>query len=175
MRFAYRPYPVDPSPSDPSPISYRPELRVQVRGTAGPSDGIPIWGILDPAAIDCILPYDTADRLHPTWYDDARSMQDFAGGLREVRYGRVTFQVQIGGRRVRWPAIVAFSRERRIALWGRCGFLNHFRVTFDGPGRHFTIRLRGSMQPGFKVDILPKGKGRPSKKGDVIAPEDQSP
>ena len=175
MRFAYRRYLVDPSPADPSPISYRPELLLGVRGTSGPTEGIPIWGILDTAAVDCILPYDAADRLHPTWCDGTRSLQDFAGGIREVKYGRVSFRVQIGGRRLRWPAIVAFSRERRIALWGRCGFLEHFRVTFDGPGRHFTIRLRDPIPPGFKVDTLPRGKRRPPKEGDVIAPEEQGP
>jgi hypothetical protein len=62
-----------------------------------------------------------------------------------------------------------------MALWGRCGFLDHFSVTFNGPKRHFTIRLRGSIPPGFKVDVLPRGKGRASERGDVIAPGDQSP
>ena len=49
MRFAYRPYPVDPSPSDPSPLSCRPELIVRVRGAIGPIDGVSLWGILDDA------------------------------------------------------------------------------------------------------------------------------
>ncbi len=65
MRFAYRPYDVDPSPADPARVSYRPDLLVLVGGAAGPTDGVPIWGILDPAAIDCILPHDAADRIKP--------------------------------------------------------------------------------------------------------------
>ena len=48
---------------------------------------------------------------------------------------------------VRWMSIVAFARDREdTALWGRCGFLDHFRVTFDGPGKHFTIRMSGPFR-----------------------------
>jgi hypothetical protein len=175
MRFAYRPYHVNPSPADPASVSYRPDLRVRVCGSGGPADGIPSWGVLDVAAIDCILPYEAADRIKPTWCGGMRAITDFAGGSRAVRYGRVHFQVQIGRQRVRWPAVVAFRRDLRDALWGRCGFLDHFSVTFNGPARHFIIRLRGSPAPGFEVDDIPRAKGRSSKHGDVVSPDDQSP
>jgi hypothetical protein len=175
MRFAYRPYPVDPSPADPSPVSYRPDLMVRVRGAAGPTDGIPLWGVLDTAAVDCILPYDAADRIKPIWCDEARSITDFAGGVREVQYGRVHFQAQIEGKRARWPAIVAFSRDRRIALWGRCGFLDHFSVTFNGPARFFITRLRDPMPTGFTVESLPRRRRSGSRGSDLITPADQEP
>jgi hypothetical protein len=175
MRFAYRPYDVDPSPADPAPVSYRPDLLVRVRGAGGPDDGVPIWGILDIGAIDCILPYEVAERIKPAWCGGMRTMADFAGGSRAVRYGRVHFQIQIGRKRIRWPSVVAFRQDLKDALWGRCGFLNHFSVTFNGPARHFIIRLRGVPPPGFRVDALPTARERSARRGHVISPDDQSP
>jgi hypothetical protein len=63
MRFAYRPYEIDPSPADPSPYGFRPELLVRVIGVRSPSHEVPVWGILDIAAVDCLLPYEVADRV----------------------------------------------------------------------------------------------------------------
>jgi hypothetical protein len=35
MRFAYRPYAIEPSPADPSEVSFRPELLVRMSGPRG--------------------------------------------------------------------------------------------------------------------------------------------
>jgi hypothetical protein len=58
-------------------------------------------------------------------------------------------QIRLAKQVIRWPAVVAFTRDRDEALGGMAGFLGHFQVTFDGPGKHFTIRLRGEPPPGF--------------------------
>jgi hypothetical protein len=104
-------------------------------------------------------------------------MSDYAGGTREVQYGRVYLQIQIDKKRLRWPAIVAFSRDRRIALWGRSGFLNHFNVTFHGPEKYFVIRHRGRLPSGFETDSLslPRDRRHRSKPSDLITPGEQNP
>jgi hypothetical protein len=84
MRFAYRPSEIDPSPADPSSYGFRPELMVRVGGTREPTHDVPIWGTLDPAAVDCILPYEVADRVGPVWSAGTWPMTDYAGGTRQV-------------------------------------------------------------------------------------------
>jgi hypothetical protein len=177
MRFAYRPYEIVPSPADPSPYGFRPELLVRVDGSREPTNDVPIWGILDPAAVDCILPYEVADRVNPVWSPGTWPMTDYAGGIHQVEYGRVYLQFQIGKKRLRWPTIVAFSRDRRTALWGRSGFLDHFNVTFHGPEKYFIIRLRGRLPTGLEADSTspPRDRRRDSKRSDLITPGEQNP
>jgi hypothetical protein len=175
MRFAYRPYETSPSPADPSLTSFRPELLVRVIGTQKRAAEITVWGLLDIGAADCILPLAVADEIKPIWRGRG-AMTDYARGSHPVRYGNVHFQVEIEKKRVRWPAIVAFiPDEMNIPLWGRCGFLQHFNVTFYGPDRSFVIRLRDPVPPGFTVDSIPRRKPRGSKGSDLITPSDQNP
>ncbi len=47
MRFAYRPYAIEPSPADPSEVSFRPELLVRMSGPRGRTGEITVWGLLD--------------------------------------------------------------------------------------------------------------------------------
>ena len=177
MRFAYRPYEIDPSPADPSCYGFRPELMVRVSGVLTPTPELPVWGILDPAAVDCILPYEVAERVGPAWCEGTWPMTDFAGGKHDVQYGGVYLRIRIETKRIRWPAIVAFSRDRRNALWGRSGFLNYFNVTFHGPENYFIMRLRGRLPSGSEADSLslPKDRRRGSKPSDLITPGEQDP
>lgn len=173
MRFAYRPYATDPSPADPSLVSYRPELKVRVAGPGGGGDEDIVWGILDTGAVDCILPYQYADGIKPVWCGTG-AIGDYAGGSHPVEYGRVSLQIRTAKHRIRWPAIVAFRRQRvHTALWGRCGFLNHFRVTYHGPRRLFILRLRTPIPTGFAVEALPRRR-HPGGSG-LILPTDQDP
>jgi hypothetical protein len=175
MRLAYRPYAIDPSPADPSTVSFRPELLVRLIGPRGRSDEITVWGLLDTGALDCILPWSLADQLNPTWYGPGWAA-DYASGSHEVMYGGVHLQVRVENQRVRWPAIVAFSRDRmNIPLWGRCGFLQHFNVTFNGPGHYFIIRLRKRLPAGYTVDSVPRASRRGPRGSDLIVPGDQNP
>ena len=158
MRFAYSLYRaiptaadrlvVDPSSSDPFVIIHRPELKVRVCGPRRHPEEVPIWGLVDTGASECILPYEVADQVKPIWRGTG-AISDYAGGAHAVRYGQVHLQIRVEKTRLRWPAVVAFSRERTSeALWGRRGFLDHFRVTFDGPEKSFIIRLRAPVPTG---------------------------
>ena len=60
-------------------------------------------------------------------------------------------------------------------MWGGCGFLNYFCVTFDGPHKHLTIRLRGPTPKNVKVTSIPKSRLRRHGAGVVITPDDQKP
>jgi hypothetical protein len=175
MRFAYRPYPIDPSPADPSDVSFRPELLVRMSGARGRTNEITVWGLLDTGSIDCILPFSVADQLKPTWLGKG-AIADYARGSHAVQSGGVYLQVQLEKRRVRWPAIVAVShKEMTIPLWGRCGFLQYFNVTFNGPDKSFVIRLRGPVPGEFTVRPVPKPGRQSSKGSDLITPGEQNP
>ena len=175
MRFAYRPYPIDPSPADPSPVSFRPELKVRIAGPHKRSKEITVWGLLDIGAVDCILPYSIAEQLEPTWIGEG-TLADYARGSHTVEYGRVYLQIQIEKKRIRWPAVVAFSRnEINMPLWGRCGFLQYFNVSFYGPNKCFIIRLRNPPPPHFTVHSIPIPKRRSPKGSDLITPGEQEP
>lgn len=173
MRFAYQPYLCSPSPSDPSAVAHRPALKVRLFGPKGGEDIA--WGILDTGAVDCILPHQFAEDAKPDWCGQG-ALDDYASGTHTVEYGRVFLQIRTTKHQIRWPAIVAFSRQRMYtSLWGRCGFLNHFRVTFHGPGRFFILRLRNPAPPGFVVEPIPRDVRRRPGEGGLILPTDQDP
>jgi hypothetical protein len=176
MRFAYRPYRADPTPADAAGIIFRPELKVRVWGATVDTREVPLWGLVDTGATECILPYEVADQVKPAWFPGEGGITGYAGEEHPVQYGGVYLQILIEKKRIRWSTVVAFSRKREeTALWGRCGFLDHFRVTFDGPEKHFTIRLRGPAPAGFELNPLPRRRRRILKGGDLITPGDQNP
>lgn len=138
MRLDYTRYEMSPSPAESRPYVYRPMLTVKVRGTKGE---VPIAGLLDTGAVDCILPWQVADQVAPSWVAGTAVITGATGGERELPYGAVLLSVDLDKGPETWPAIVAFDHEREFrALWGMAHFLDRFRMTFDGPGRHFTIR-----------------------------------
>jgi hypothetical protein len=174
-RFAYRPYRDLPSPADDSGLIFKPELKVLVRGTANHARELDLWGLVDPGATECILPYEVAEEVKAT-FKGKGSMADYAGTAHAVEYGSVILRIKLKEVQIKWTAVVAFDRDRKqSALWGRVGFLDHFRVTFDGPGKHFTIRLVGSAPHGFTMSPVPKRGRRSTKRGSVITPPDQNP
>jgi hypothetical protein len=160
MRFPYRSHEVGPSPTDKSGTIWRPELEVLVRGMNHDAGELLLWGLVDIGADDCILPYDIANLIKATPFGEGYVI-DYAGKPREVAYLGVCFQLELEKERISWPSIVAVDRQRtNLALWGRCGFLNHFCVTFDGPGKHFTIRRRGPAPRDSEVSRISKPKPR---------------
>ena len=157
MRFPYRSYDVDPWPAHKSGKVWCPELEVTVSGMGDDASQIPLWGLVDIGAAECILPYEVADLVKATPFDHGGFVLDYSGRPHPVQYAGVYLELRSKKQSVRWMSIVALDRDRGdIALWGRCGFLDHFRVTFDGPDKHFTIRLRGPKPPGFEVSPIPK-------------------
>jgi hypothetical protein len=177
MRFAYRPYDIESSPADPSEEILRPALKVRVWGMNGPDRDVPLWGILDTGADECVLPFEVAERIEPAWSDGVGLLTDYTGKPHVIQYGAAYFQIKIKNRLIRWAPVVAFDRHRedREALWGVAGFLEHFRVTFDGPGRHFTIRLPSPSPRSFTVQRLPGRRKRGPREDTPIAPHEQEP
>jgi hypothetical protein len=109
----------------------------------------------------------------PLWYDGTYFTTGFRGDLKQAEYGGVNLQIRIKDRLARWLAIVVFDPKREEALWGLAGFLEHFRVTFDGPGKHFTVRFPAPAPPGFDVELIPKRRRR-GRKNDTV-PRDEPP
>jgi len=137
---------------------------------------IPVWGLVDTGATECVLSYEVADHIKATPCAGTSHLVDYTGKPHKVEYGKVHFQIEIEKTKIRWPAIVALHHKRREAVWGGCGFLNYFCVTFDGPRKHFTIRLRGAIPKDFTVTRVPKTRLRRQFRGSVvITPDDQDP
>jgi hypothetical protein len=155
MRFPYNPYRVEPSPTDGSDTIWCPEQVVAVRGSNHDSEEILLNGLVDIGSDDCVLPYDVVDLVKGTPFGEG-AIGDYTRATHPVAYLPVYLRIALAKEMITWPTIVAVDRERTdLALWGRCGFLNHFCVTFDGPNKHFTIRRRGPLPPGFTVSRIP--------------------
>ena len=138
MRFSYQPYTVQPTPASSGREVYRPSLKVRVIGLSG---YVEIWGLLDTGADECILPRELLAAIGVAQRaNEIGVIQDFAGRPRTVIYGAVDLEVWLKNRPHRWHAKVGFLDDRDEAIWGREGFLEYFNASFDGPGRHFTLR-----------------------------------
>ena len=147
--------PVGALPTDPVLILHRPELKVRVSGPGKGSGETVLWGLVDTGAVECILPHAASEVLRPIWRGYG-SHHRLHGRGEAVRYGQVFLQIRIGHKQIRWPAIVAFSRDREeAALWGRRGFLDHFSVTFNGPG--------SSSSSDSAIRSRPGSRSRPSR------------
>ena len=179
MRFAYRPLPAEPSPADPAVLIYQPELLVWVEAARQP---FPVRGILDTGSVECILPAMIGGYVG-AWKCGQGKVVTASGAEIDVDYGRVFLQIVLDKGKttqiIRWHTVVAFSADRGEddgALWGNVGFLEHFRVTFDGPARHFTIRMPGHPPDGFEVAADPRAGPRPRGTLDrPIGPHEQTP
>lgn len=145
MRFPYHEFRDPPPPGgDQVTVSYVPIIRARIIGLTGSET---ILGTLDTGAEDVLLP----DRLisaigvhlKPGDIGDFRSAD---GRVFHPPYGTVDLEVARGTKSHRWRARAAFV-ARATALFGFSGFLEHFAATFDGPGRHVTLRLTGQPLP----------------------------
>ena len=180
MRFAYCAYDAGDRPDDKSGVILRPALKVLVIGASGTRE-VPIWGRIDAGSDDCILPFSIADEIKPIWHAGRWLVTDFQGKPSETQYGSVYLRIRLKDSLVRWPAIVAFDRKRDEALWGLTGFLEHFRLTLDGPQKHFTVRLPAPTPPGFSVEHPPKRRRVEKRWGGrfsddaPITPDEQDP
>jgi hypothetical protein len=160
MRVPYVSYDAAPWPANREGKVWRPELEVRVGGLDDDAIPVTLSGLVDVGAIECIVPYEVADLVKAIPFDEGFVL-DYSGRPHRVEYAGVYLELQVEKEVVRWLSVVAFDRDREeSALWGRCGFLNHFCVTFDGPGRHFTIRRRGPIPSGMTVSRIPKARRR---------------
>ena len=187
MRFAYSPYSFTPTPADRRALKLSardttciltyPDLKVRVCGAGKHSREESFWGLVDTGAAECVLPAEIAEWVRPAWCGEG-AITDYSGADHAVRYGLVHLQIRLEKERHRWPAVVAFCSDRKqAALWGRRCFLEYFRVTFDGPGNHFTIRLRGQLPPGSRSERVPilRPTRRGAKGSSLITRDKQDP
>jgi len=174
MRFAYSEYDAPPSPADMSETVWRPMMKVRVAGSARAATAS-LWGLLDTGAVECVLPRDMAEAIAPLWVTGDWFLTGHGEAADRVEYGLVRLSITLGPEHIRWPAIVAFSKKRKDAIWGHAGFLEHFSATFNGPGRYFTIRRRKEGDPRFEVNPIPRRPKRGSDRGRIISRQEQDP
>ncbi len=149
MIFAYRQYPTFTSPTVPTGVLYRPEISVRVVGTLS---ALWTWALVDPGSDDTLLPLSLAQaigaRMDPlqTW-----SVEGFGGQALPVVLGEIELELNDGNQTFRWPArigVVDFADPQdEITLVGHAGFLDYFRVTFDGHAHALHIDVTPSF-PG---------------------------
>ena len=156
MRFPYISYDAKPWPANKTGKVWIPELDVMVSGTGEDAVQITLSGLVNIGATECILPYEVADKIKATPFDDG-VLFDYSGRPHTVQYAVVYLELHLEKQSVRWLSVIALDHSREdSALWGRCGFLDYFRVTFDGPAKHFTIRRRGPTPKGMTVSRISK-------------------
>jgi hypothetical protein len=151
VKYRYAPYQVSPSPAEPGvTIAYRPAIPVRIIGLSG---SVLLWGVLDTGADESILPAYLLERLQvATRAGDVDVLSGADGRPFVVTYGTVDFEVQLDDHAARWHAKVAFDPHRVDPLFGQVGFLRHFTVTFDGPGRFVMIEATGAFPPAIMPD-----------------------
>ena len=89
MRFPYRSYDVEPWPANRSGKVWCPELEVIVGGMGDDASRIPLWGLVDVGAAECILPYEVADLVKATPFGDGGFVLDYSGRPHSVQYAGV--------------------------------------------------------------------------------------
>ena len=145
MRFPYHEFRDPPRPGITEPaVSYIPMIRARVIGLTSFATTL---GTLDTGAEDTLLPASLVAQIGV--HLKAGDIGDFRtadGRVFHAPYGTVDLEISRGRKSHRWRARVAFI-QRPTALFGFAGFLEHFAATFDGPGRHVTLRLTGHPLP----------------------------
>jgi hypothetical protein len=138
LRFPYIPRQVDPLPGEEGPqVIYEPIALVRC---VGPTRTYLIQGLVDTGASMTLLPHHYAARLGVAL--TARGQLRTAGGMLPARFGELDIEVGSGRVVHRWRARVGFvPRADNLAILGHDGFLDLFRVTFDGPARVLTLSV----------------------------------
>ena len=141
MKFPYAQCLVDPSPTVPSGILYRPEIPLRVLGAAGAVD---LCAQVDPGSDDTLLSL-SLGRLIGARIDRAQSwnVEGIGGQAVAVILGEVEFELTDGKQTFRWSAkigLVDFADPKdEVTVLGHAGFLDYFRVIFDGHLRTLQI------------------------------------
>jgi hypothetical protein len=152
MKFPYRRCYVDPSPTAPSGILYRPEMPLQIIGGAGAVD---LCALVDPGSDDTLMPLNLGRKIGAV-VDATQSwkMEGIGGQAVPVILGEVVLALTDGNQTFRWPAkvgLVDFADPKdEVVILGHAGFLDYFRVIFDGQMRALEIEVT----PAFTGQVL---------------------
>jgi hypothetical protein len=137
MQFPYTKRDVDPLPGEVGlQVIFEPIILARFTGPSGTT--FLIRGLLDTGSSMTILPRYFMPKLGvvSTGVAGLRT----PGGALNVPLARIGLGVRLGRKDHEWTSRVGFShRPDNIALLGREGFLDHLRVTFDGPRRMISI------------------------------------
>jgi hypothetical protein len=149
MKFQYRQYLVNPSPTALAGVIHRPVIPISVIGAVG---RFPTWALVDPGSDDTLMPFSAGAlvgaTMHPTqtWH-----AQGIGGQTVPIHLGEVIFELSDGSEIYRWSTKIGFvdfaDPKDEVSLLGQAGFLDFFRVTFDGHQRWLQIETTAAF-PG---------------------------
>ncbi len=141
MKFRYRRYKARSSSALRGAIVARPEIPVIV---IGPSGNRSLLALVDTGADLTMLPRSVAGLVGAPVDDTIRwPVGGFAGEVVEASPGDVELEISDGLSFHRWRATVAFvdypAGAEESTILGHAGFLDFFRVLFDGPAGELEI------------------------------------
>jgi hypothetical protein len=141
MKFPYRQYLTVPSPMTPNGIIHRPEVPLNISGARS---AFPTLALVDPGSDDTLLPL-SVGRLIGATLDAAQAwhVQRIGGQSVSIILGEVVLELTDGSQTFRWSTKIGFvdfaDPKDEVTLLGHAGFLDFFRVTFDGHQRWLHI------------------------------------
>lgn len=149
MKFAYQQYLGQPSATTPTGILHRPEIPLKIVGDSGT---FPTSALVDPGSDETLLPLSLGKligaKIDPT---QCWQVEGIGGQAVAVALGEVEFELTDGKQTFRWPAkvgLVDFADPKdEVTILGHAGFLDYFRVIFDGHRRMLEIEATPSF-PG---------------------------
>lgn len=146
MRFPYQQYRMK-STVLPGGIVRRPEISVKLIGPAG---AIKVDALVDTGSDLTLMPRWIAGQIGATVDDKARSpLGGITGQVVQVSPGDVELEITSNGSYFRWATAVMFVNyppgSKATVILGHSGFLDFFRVTFDGSARELEIQITPSF------------------------------
>jgi hypothetical protein len=152
MIFRYRQYQTAPSPTAPSGVVHRPEVPLRIIGAAG---AVSMWALVDAGSDDTLFPLTVGQMIGATIdATQAWKVEGIGGQAVPIILGEVVLELTEGNQTFRWPAkigLVNFADPQdEIALVGHTGFLDYFRVVFDGHRRVLEVEVT----PAFPGQVL---------------------
>jgi hypothetical protein len=147
MKFPYCQYRVTPSPTAPGGVLYRPEIPLRLVGGAGSVD---LWVLVDAGSDDTLIPISAGNKIKATIDpNQIWKIEGIGGQALTVAPGDVVLEVTDGKQTFRWPAKVGFvdfaDPRDEVVLVGHAGFLDYFRVTYDGYQRTVEIDVTAAF------------------------------
>lgn len=152
MKFNYLRYLSHSGPTTPTGVLYRPVIPLQLGGNLG---RFSTSALVDPGSDETLLPLSVGQIVGAN-IDRTQNWQVEGIGSQAmpVTLGELEFELTDGNRTFHWSAkvgLVDFARpEDEVTILGHAGFLNYFRVIFDGHQRTLEI----DITPAFPGQVF---------------------
>jgi len=142
MRFRYQRYRMK-STLSPGGIVARPEISVKVMG---PTGSVKLDALVDTGSDLTLIPLWIAGQIGVTIDNSVRwPLGGIAGQVIEASPGHVDLEISSKGSFFRWTTVVMFvdypAGSKATTILGHSGFLDFFRVIFDGPAGELEVEL----------------------------------